>query len=101
MRCHGLRHRLEMALHTAVQGVVFQGLPMRPVRRLLYLAIGLHHKTTMPPAPVASAIFQIAIGRQVVPQRAKGLQMHRFGLRQGEHIWRRQNRVAACAQAAV
>ena len=74
---------------------------MRAVRRLLHEAIGPDHKTTMPPAPVTPAVFQKTIRRQVIPQPAKSLQVRGMDLRQGNHLLRRQDRIAACAQAAV
>jgi hypothetical protein len=60
------QYRLKPGLHTAMQRVIFDGLPMRAVcYRFNRLAI--NYKTGMAAAPVASAVFKMRVGRQVKP----------------------------------
>jgi hypothetical protein len=77
---HGRGHGLEPALDAAVQGVVFHRLPVGAVRHLGHLP-ALHHKTAVTAAPIAAAVTQVGVGREIVPERLQGLQIGRRSAR--------------------
>ena len=94
---HGRRHGLEPALKAPVQGVVLHGLPVGPVRHLGHLPV-FHHKAAVTAAPVAAAIAQVRVGRQIVPERLQGLQIGRRGARPAAESGRVQHGKAGRGQ---
>ena len=67
------RHRLKPALHAAMQSVVGHGLPMGAVGYCLH-SMGVDLKTGMPTTAVTPPVFQILVGRQIMPAGFKCLQ---------------------------
>ncbi len=68
LRAGGFQHGCKPALHAAVQGVVFDRLPVRAVWHLHHRAFG-HRETGMAAKAVAPTIFEELIGGQRLPSR--------------------------------
>ena len=65
------RDRLEPALHAAVQRVVLDRLPVRPVRRAREGAAGLENEARVPALSIATAVLQVRVGGRSVHVSAK------------------------------
>ena len=71
---HRRQHRVKPALKTAVQRVVVGRLPVRAVRRLGQRVRGqILNETGMPTFAVMPAVFQVCVGRQLIPRLGERL----------------------------
>ena len=91
--------RLEPALEAAVQRVVFDRLPVRAVRHQARPPPPSTTKHGVPAAPVAAAVAQVGVGRQVVPRRPQRVERGERRAGEAREAGRREHRVAALARA--
>ena len=86
--------RLEPALEAAVQGVVFDRLPVRALRHESDLG-AVDDEAGVTAAPVAAAVPQVRIRRQRVPRRPQRVELDRAGAGEAREVGRREHGVAA------
>jgi hypothetical protein len=96
----GRQHRLEQAVHAAVQGVVFERLPVGAVRGLRQVRAVLH-EAGVAAATVAAAVLQVVVQGQRVPARDQGIERGQRHAGQRGHVLRLQQGVAVWRSAAA
>ena len=96
-RQHRRVDRLEPALEAAVQGVVFDRLPVRSLRHEADVGF-VDDEAGMAAAPVAAAVAQVGVGRQLVPRRPERVELGDLGAREAGQAGRRENGAAMLAQ---
>nr|GEU28476.1 hypothetical protein [Tanacetum cinerariifolium] len=99
LRHGGRQHRLEQAVHAAVQGVILERLPVRAVRRLRELR-ALLHEARMAAAPVAATVLEVQVRLQRVPAGDQGVERVQRHAGQRGHVLRGKQRIAFVAQRA-
>ena len=87
----------EQALHASVQRIVLERLPVRAVR-CLRQRIAVLHEARMTPAPVAPAILQIIVQRQIHPAWSQSRQIGLRAAGQFAQVLRAQQRMTIAAQ---